>query len=91
MTAVCQIKLKVVPNASKSEILGWQGDTLRVKVQASPEDGKANEAVINILAATLSISRRSVLLLHGAKSRDKTVKIEGLTIEAVKERLEKTD
>lgn len=81
------LKLRVVPNASRNEVVGWHGEALKIKVQAPPEDGKANEAVIETLAAALGISRRNIAITHGAKSRDKTVALETLTIEAIRDRL----
>ena len=60
----------VVPGASKSEIVGLHGATLRVRVAAPPEDGKANKAVIELLAEGFGCR---VDLLSGARSRVKAV------------------
>lgn len=87
----CQLKLKVVPNASRNEVLGWQGDVLRVKVQSPPEDGKANEAVIETLASFFGVHRRSIAIVQGAKARNKTVEIKDITLDAINERLGKSN
>lgn len=71
----------LTPKASHNKIEGWthnaQGQkTLRVKVTTVPEDGKANEALINLLAKTLHISKSSISLIRGATSRIKELEIE---------------
>ena len=77
-TPSCDLKIKVVPNASKSAIVGWMGDTLKVRIQAVPEDGKANKALLAFLAKEFGLPKRSVELLNGDTSRDKRVRIHGL-------------
>jgi uncharacterized protein YggU (UPF0235/DUF167 family) len=51
--------LKVVPGSSREEIVGWLGDSLKVKVKAPPETGRANEAVIALLADRLGLWNRT--------------------------------
>ena len=77
-TPSCDLKIMVVPNASKSAIVGWMGDTLKVRIQAVPEDGKANKALLAFLAKEFGLPKRSVELLNGDTSRDKRVRIHGL-------------
>jgi len=60
-----EIKLKVVPGASRSQILGPLGDRLKVKVAAPPEDGKANRAVIELLARWLGTQSIEIVSGHG--------------------------
>lgn len=79
----CDLKIKVVPNASKSAVVGWMGDTLKVRIQAVPEDGKANKALLALLAKELDLPKHSVELLTGDTSRDKRVRIHGLSAEAL--------
>ena len=50
-----RLSLKVVPGSSRDEIVGWLGDSLKVKVKALPEKGRANEAVVALLAERLGI------------------------------------
>ncbi|MDD2212624.1 MAG: DUF167 domain-containing protein [Clostridia bacterium] len=76
-----RFKIKVQPRASRNEISGWQGDSLKIRLTAPPVDGEANEACLKFLAACLQISRRQVKVVAGLKSRNKVIEIEGLTSE----------
>jgi uncharacterized protein (TIGR00251 family) len=78
-----RLRLRVSPGASRSEIVGPHGDAWRVRVAAPPESGKANEALLGLLAATLDVPRSSIEILSGHGSRDKTVVVRGLTKEDV--------
>lgn len=82
------LSLKVVPGASRSEISGWLGLTLKVRVAAQPEKGKANSAVIKLLAKALAISPGRVSIVGGLASPHKTVAISGLTQAQVTTQLE---
>ena len=81
------LRLRVVPNAKRSEVVGVHGDAIKVKVQAPAMDGKANEALLDFLAEKLGLSRRSVQLVAGEKSRDKTIGIAELESDEVRRRL----
>ena len=81
------LKLRVVPNARRSEVVGVYGEAVKVKVQAPAVEGKANEALRDFLAECLRISARDVELVAGEQSRDKVVAITGLEIEEVRVRL----
>jgi len=70
--------LKVIPNASCDRVLGWVDGVLRVKLQAPPEDGRANRALIALLAKHFGVPKRSITLLSGEKSREKRVRIAGV-------------
>ena len=83
------LNLKVKPAAGKDELIDVQGDRLRVSVKAPAREGKANKAVIDLIAKTFSVSKASVTLVSGDRSKLKTVKIEaGLNhlIEVLKKR-----
>jgi uncharacterized protein (TIGR00251 family) len=71
----------VQPRAKKSEIAGRHGDALKVRLQAPPVDGAANEELVRLLAEQLGIARRAVTITGGLTSRRKTVEIEGLGAE----------
>jgi len=85
--AFCLLPIKAVPNAPRGEICGWLGDALKVKVHAPPVEGKANEALCDFLAEELKLPRRAVTVQHGDTSRQKLVRIEGLSLAEAKARL----
>jgi uncharacterized protein len=77
-----------VPNASKSVVVGWQEDgRLKVKVAAVPEGGRANKAVEELLSDALGLPKRCVAVEKGETSREKMLRINGLTIEEVRAKL----
>ncbi|MDP0498771.1 MAG: DUF167 domain-containing protein [Verrucomicrobiota bacterium JB022] len=85
---MASLSLRVVPNASRSEVVGWMADgALKVKVQAPPEDGKANQQVCAVLAKALGLGKRDVSIVTGEKNRSKTVELTGITLDEVHERL----
>jgi uncharacterized protein YggU (UPF0235/DUF167 family) len=82
------VPVRVVPNASKSVVIGWQADgRLRLKVSAVPEGGRANRAVEELLAESLGLPARSVAVEKGETSREKWVRVAGLSMEEVKTKL----
>ena len=81
------IRLRVVPNARRTEVVGEYGDAIKIKVQAPALEGKANEALRDFLAERLRVAPGSIDLVAGEKSRDKTVAITGLSAEEVRSRL----
>jgi uncharacterized protein (TIGR00251 family) len=74
----CRIAVRATPNASRGAIIGWAGEVLKVKVRAPALDGRANEALCELLAARLGLPKNAVALCRGAKSRSKVVDIRGL-------------
>ena len=83
----CTLAIKAIPNAPRSEVVGWLGDALKVKVHAPPVEGRANEVLCEFLADTLGLPRRAVTVLRGDTSRQKIVRIAGLTAADVRARL----
>lgn len=81
------IKLRVQPRASKSEIVGLHGSSIKVKVTVPATEGRANEAVLDFLAATLDVKRSQLTLVGGSKSRDKRLLVQGLEPKVVLDRL----
>jgi uncharacterized protein len=63
-----RLSLKVVPGSSRDEIVGWLGDSLKVKVKAPPEKGRANEAVVALLAERLGTDASSIAVVSGHSS-----------------------
>lgn len=68
-----KLSVKVIPGASSDNIAGWLGDTLKIRVQAPPEGGKANAAVIRLLAARLGIPEKRIAIVQGLTSARKVV------------------
>lgn len=86
--ATSRLELKVVPGASRAGIAGWLGDKLKVRVRAPPERGRANAAVIALLAAALGIPEERLRIVAGTSSARKVVEIDGLSAAQVRARLE---
>ena len=82
-----KLSLKVVPGSCADEIAGWLGDSLKIRVRAPAESGKANAAVTEILAATLGVHKRAVSIFSGASSARKIVEIDDLTVAEFRARL----
>jgi uncharacterized protein (TIGR00251 family) len=70
-----RLSVRVIPNAGRDQIVGWVDDSLKVKLQAVPEDGKANKALCGLLAKAVGCRPRDVVILTGEKSRLKSVSI----------------
>lgn len=83
----CTLAIRAIPNAPRSEIVGWLGDALKVKIHAPPVEGRANEALCEFLAETLGLPRRAVTVLRGDTSRQKLIRIAGLSLAEVSARL----
>lgn len=83
MEKTAVISIKVTPNASKSGIAEFCDGVLKVKINAQPEKGKANKELIRFLSKELGVSKSSIAIERGETSRNKSVKIEGLTLEEV--------
>ena len=73
----------VVPRAAKNEIVGVEGETLKVRVTAPPVKGKANEALVRLLAKTLRLRKNQVEIVAGHRARHKMVRAEGIDENAV--------
>ncbi len=71
------IPVKVQPGARKNCVVGEWGGRLKLQVAAPPDKGKANEAVVKLLAKSLGIQRSSVSIVSGETSRDKKVLVQG--------------
>lgn len=71
--------IKVVPASSRSGIAGWLDDTLKVRVTAPAERGKANAAVITVIAEALGVANEGIRIVAGQASARKVVEIDGLS------------
>jgi uncharacterized protein (TIGR00251 family) len=71
------IAVRVQPRGSKTEIVGWHGKEIRIRVKAPPVDGAANEELIRFLARQLGVPRSAVTIVSGQGARSKRVRIDG--------------
>ncbi len=81
------LKVRAQPGASRNKISGVYGDALKVAVQAPPEKGKANQAIARALASALGAKESQVTVHSGDASRDKWFRVEGLSMDEVKNSL----
>ena len=79
--------IKVHPRARKNAITGTVGDALKLALTAPPVEGKANQAVIEFFADLFQIPRSSVTIASGETSRNKVVRVSGISRAAVEQRL----
>lgn len=82
-----KLSIKVAPKAARNAINGWMGEVLKLSVTAVPEQGKANDAVIRLLAEALRVPRSAIQVLRGATGTQKLLQIEGLDELEVRRRL----
>ena len=87
---MASISIRVTPSASRDAVIGWQGDVLRLRVAAPAQRGKANEAVLRLLAAALGIERRRLRIVRGQTSRQKVVFVDGLDEAEIQARLDES-
>lgn len=72
------MRLRVTPGAGRAAVVGRHGDGWKVRVTAAPENGRANEAVLRLLAEALSLPRQALTLVSGHGGRDKIVEFSGV-------------
>ena len=82
-----RLKLRIVPNAKRDEVVGEYGDAVKIKVSAPALEGKANEALLEFIAEKLRVHRRDIALITGEKSRDKLIEIASLDAAEARARL----
>lgn len=82
-----RLRLRVSPGANVAEVAGRHGDAWKVRVAAAPERGRANDAVVDLLARTLAVPRSSVTLVSGHGARDKIVRLTGVAPDEAERRL----
>ena len=79
--------IKVHPGANKNAITGELGDALKVSLTAAPEKGRANEACVEFFAKLLKVPRSSVTIASGQTSRNKVIRVIGITAQQLRDRL----
>ena len=73
------IRVYVIPNAKIDTVVGEHGDAIKIKLRAPAVEGKANAALRRFLAEKLSMPQRTIVLEYGKRSRDKVLRIDGLS------------
>ena len=79
--------IKVIPKASKTEVVGWEGDRLKIRLAAIPDKGLANTELIKFLSKIFSIAKSQITIVQGETSRLKKVLLQGLSAKQMSERL----
>jgi uncharacterized protein (TIGR00251 family) len=82
-----KLSIKAVPGSARNGIAGWLGDVLKVRVNAPAEDGKANAAIVAVIAEQIGVSIDCVRIVAGGSSPRKIVEITGLSESEVLARL----
>ncbi|HEY2847134.1 MAG TPA: DUF167 domain-containing protein [Pyrinomonadaceae bacterium] len=77
------LNIRVVPRASKSEIVAYQDGVLKVRIAAPPVDGAANAELVKLLAKTFDIPKSAVEIVSGETSKTKRVRITGSSDTAI--------
>jgi uncharacterized protein (TIGR00251 family) len=80
-TAPVRLRVRVVPGARRSEVVGRLGDAWKLRVQAPPERGRANAEVVSLLATTLRVPRAAVRIARGHSTADKLVEVQHVSRE----------
>ncbi|MFT5469485.1 MAG: hypothetical protein ACI8UO_004606 [Verrucomicrobiales bacterium] len=88
-----ELTCRVTPNAKRSEILHWESDehgrqVLRIKLNAPPVDGKANQQLLKFLGKTLGVPKTRLTIIRGEKSRLKTIAIVGMSSEELSAKID---
>ena len=86
-TVSTRVRLRVSPGANSAHVVGRHGEAWKVRVAAPPEGGRANDAVVRLLAETLSLPRDAVTLVSGHGARDKIVQLAGFDPTQIERRL----
>jgi len=70
-----RLAVQITPNAKKTEVIGVLDDALKLKLQAQPIEGKANEALVKFLAGVLSVPKGAVVITHGLTGKRKLIEV----------------
>ncbi len=80
----CTFQVRVIPHGRRDEIVGVHGDALKVRLAAPPVEGKANQSLRVFLAKRLGVSPAAVEILGGYTSRQKRVRVAGVSADAIR-------
>ena len=87
MEGATKLTLRVAPGARRGAVVGRRGGIWKIRVAAPPEGGRANDALVRLLADTLAVPRRHVEIVSGHSSRDKIVALAGIGPDEIERRL----
>jgi uncharacterized protein len=82
-----RVRLRVAPGAARAGVVGRHGDAWKLRVTAAAEGGRANGAVVRLLADTLALPRKAVTVVSGHSARDKIVELAGIEPGDIERRL----
>jgi uncharacterized protein len=82
-----RVRLRVAPGAARAGVVGRHGDAWKLRVTAAAEGGRANDAVVRLLADTLALPRKAVTVVSGHSARDKIVELAGIEPGDIERRL----
>lgn len=77
------VSVRVVPRSSKEGVAGFEGGVVRIRLNAPPVEGKANEALVRFLSKALGVPKGRIALVAGGKGRNKIIRVDGITREAL--------
>ncbi|RSZ56523.1 DUF167 domain-containing protein [Massilia atriviolacea] len=75
-----RLAVQITPNAKKTEVIGVLDDALKLKLQAQPIEGKANEALIKYLSGELGVPKSALTITHGLTSKRKLIEVASSTL-----------
>ncbi len=73
-----KLLVKIIPNAKNTEVVGWEGQTLKIRLSAPPIEGKANKELIKFLAGACNCSPSEIEITKGLASKQKTLEVPNL-------------
>ena len=82
-----RLRIRVIPRAATSGVAGTRGDAILVRLNAPPVDGAANDELVRVLSGLLGLPSRAVVIVHGARSRSKIVRVTGMDLETCRNTL----
>jgi len=85
--ASTRLRLRVSPGSGRAEIVGRHGDAWKVRVTAAPEQGRANDAVVRLMADALALPLSAVTIVSGHGARDKIIELSGVGPALIERRL----
>lgn len=83
-----KLLLRVIPGATETQLVGWYGEQLKIRVKAAPEKGKANKEVLVFIAKLLEVSGHDIEMISGATNQNKRLEIKGLSQQQLMQKID---